>query len=167
MDKTPQELTAEEVGLTRMGQRLLELRLAKGWRQEDLAEASDTSIATIRAIENHSNGRRYLDNTMQKLSMALGEEGDYLDRYQREHRDVESGSQPEAVRAQPPRPPGRRTSVRIDELMPQLDQVVVSRLNELVVPRLENMERQVHLIVDAFHPSQRIEVDNQHPGDAK
>jgi transcriptional regulator with XRE-family HTH domain len=166
MDKTPEELAAEEAGLTRMGQHLCQRRLAKGWRQEDLSEVSGISVATIRAIENHPAGRRYLGNTLQKLSMALGEADDYLNRYKQEHREVEAG-QPEAVKAQPPRPAGRRTSLRTDELMPQLDEVLVSRLKEIVVPRLEAMEKQVHLLTDVFYRSQGIEMDNKHPGDAK
>ena len=167
MDKTPEELAAEEVGWTRMGRHLRQRRLEKSWRQKDLAAASGTSIPTIRAIENHSDGRRYLDNTLEKLSMAFGEPDDYLDRYQREHRDVEPGSSPEAVKAQPPRPAGRRTPLRADELMPQIDEILVSRLNEIVVPRLVEMEKQVHLLADVFYRSQGIKIDNKHPGDAE
>jgi transcriptional regulator with XRE-family HTH domain len=168
MDETPEELAFEEAGWVKMGQHLRQRRLEKAWLQEDLAERSGVSVASIRAIENHPPNRRYRDVTLENLSLTLGEPGDYLSRYQQEHRIVEPGDQPEAAKARRlPRATGRRTPARAAELVPQLDEVVVSRLNELVVPRLEAMEEQLHVLADIIHRTYGIEVDLRHPGDAE
>lgn len=143
-----------------MGRHLRALRQGRRWLQETLAKEADVSVATIRAIENHSPGRRQTPRTLGKLSRALQQPDDYLSAYLANAPLEDSGDGLEAS-APPPQSP-------MDLVVPRLDEMFVTRLREIVVPRLENVEGQVRAIRDAICNTERaVEVDVQHPGDAE
>ncbi len=82
-----------------MGRHLRLLRQERRWLQKTLAQKADVSVATIRAVENHSPGRRQTPRTLEKLSRALQQPGDYLTAYL-EHAPQQEGKEegtPDAV----------------------------------------------------------------------
>lgn len=60
--------TPEEVG-QRLGARMRQLRLARDWRRETLAERAGISAGTVKRFE--TTGQITLDNLL-KLALALG-----------------------------------------------------------------------------------------------
>jgi transcriptional regulator with XRE-family HTH domain len=159
MDST-EELAEEEARWAAMGRHLRALRQGRRWLQETLAKQADVSVATIRAVENHSPGRRQTPRTLEKLSRALEQPGDYLRVYLENAPLEDSGGGPEA-RVTPQQSP-------LDLVVPRLDEIVVARLHEIVVPRLENVEDQVRALRDVICSTKRaVEVDEKHPGDAE
>jgi len=159
MDST-EELAKEEARWTAMGRHLRALREGHRWPQGTLAKKADVSVATIRAIENHSPGRRQTPRTLEKLSRALQQPGDYLSAYLA-NGPLEDSSGVLEVSTAPPQSP-------LDLVVPRLDEIVVARLHEIVVPRLEGMENQVRALRDVICNAERpVEVDVKHPGDAE
>jgi transcriptional regulator with XRE-family HTH domain len=51
-----------------------------GWRQRELAERSQVSLAVVREIQRHTVERRRSRRTLEALSKALGWEPEHLDR---------------------------------------------------------------------------------------
>jgi transcriptional regulator with XRE-family HTH domain len=142
-----------------MGRHLRALREGRRWLQETLAKQADVSVATIRAVENHSPGRRQTPRTLEKLSRALQQPGDYLSVYLKNAPPEDPGGGPEPSAAPPQSP--------LDLVVPRLDEIVVARLHEIVVPRLENVEGQVRALRDVIcNPERAVDVDVNHPGKA-
>lgn len=170
------ELAMEEAGWTAMGQQLRRLRTMRGWRQEDLARESGVSVATIRAIENHPLGRRHAVRVLSRLSHALGKPDNHLNDYRKDPRAaalesepavVEPGGEPGVVEAGSESTVVRAASRRsdLDLLVPRLDAIIVARLREMVVPRLESMETEMRGLADIIHNTGRdIAIDIEHPG---
>jgi transcriptional regulator with XRE-family HTH domain len=147
-----EELAKEEARWAAMGRHLRALRQERRWLQETLAKQADVSVATIRAVENHSSGRRQTPRTLEKLSRALQQPGDYLSVYLENAPLEDSSSGPEASTAPPQSP--------LDLVVPRLDEIVAARLHEIVVPRLENVEDQVRALRDAiWNTERRAEAD--------
>jgi transcriptional regulator with XRE-family HTH domain len=115
-----------------VGRSVEKLRAELGWTQLELANRSGVSLATIRNTE-HATGRRSR-RTLEDLSAALGKPRDYLS-------EILTGL-PAAHRAGPAEP-GTQT------LLDQLDDILVKRLTELVVPHLNHIERQLHAVIPA------------------
>jgi transcriptional regulator with XRE-family HTH domain len=105
------------------------LRDERGWTQSELSARSGVSVATIRNTER-AIGRRSR-RTMQDLSRALGMPKDYLS-------EILTGRQPAGTADQVPSEPGPHACAGV------LDDIVVKRLTELVVPHLNQIERQLH-----------------------
>lgn len=155
-----EELAKEEARWAAMGRHLRALREGQRWLQETLAKKADVSVATIRAVENHSPGRRQTPRTLEKLSRALQRPGDYLSAYL-ENDPLEDSSGGPEVSTVPPQSP-------LELVVPRLDEIVAARLHEIVVPRLENVESQVRALRDVICNTERaLEVDVKHPGDAE
>jgi transcriptional regulator with XRE-family HTH domain len=154
-----EELASEEAGWEKMGRHLRELRTARGWFQETLADEAGVSEPTVRAIEKHRPGKRHTPRILKRISRALGLPDDYLDDYRRNPPAEEPGDRPEALRTAPP---SRST---LDLVAPRLDEIVVARLNEIVVPRLQDVEKQVHALVDVIYKTGGIEIAIKHPSD--
>lgn len=153
-----EKLAAEEARWVAMGKHLRDLRVGYGWLQETLHEASGVSVATIRSIENHQEGRRHTPRTLKLLSQGLGLADDYLGNYLG-NPPVDPGREPEGMSAPPPPRPG------LDLMALRLDEIVVNRLKEIVVPRLEMVERQIRELVDViYNTGPKIEVDVKHSG---
>lgn len=148
-----EELTTEEARWAAMGRHLRALREGRRWLQVTLAKQADVSVATIRAVENHSPGRRQTRRTLEKLSRALDQPGDYLSVYLENAPLEDSGGGPE-VSAAPPQSP-------LDLVVPRLDEIVVARLHEIVVPRLENVEDQVRALRDVICYTDRAVETNE------
>lgn len=131
-------LIKEEARWVAMGQHVRALRQGRRWLQETLAKKADVSVATIRAVENHSPGRRQTSRTLEKLSRALQQPGDYLSVYLENDppEDSVDGVKASADSLQSP----------LDLVGPRLDEIVVTRLHEIVVPRLENVEDQMRTL---------------------
>jgi transcriptional regulator with XRE-family HTH domain len=147
---------AEEARWAAMGKHLRELRVGHGWLQETLHEASGVSVATIRAIENHQEGRRHTPRTLKLLSRGLGLADDYLGDYLG-NPPMDPGREPKAMSAPPPPRPG------LDLVALRLDEIVVNRLKEIVVPRLEMVESRVRELADVIYNTERkIEADVKH-----
>ena len=51
-----------------------------GWRQSELAGRSHVSVAVVREIQRHTVERRRSRRTLEALSVALGWDGEHLDR---------------------------------------------------------------------------------------
>lgn len=145
MDSTEEaeELAGEDPRWAAMGRHLRALRERHRWYQETLAEEADVSVATIRAIENHQAGRRHTRRILEKLSRALGESEDYLSTYLRNPPPEDSADGPETTRTAPPQSP-------LDLVAPWLDEIIVARLHEIVVPRLEKVEDEVRALRGAI-----------------
>lgn len=121
---------------------------------------ADVSVATIRAVENHSPGRRQTPRTLEKLSRALQQPGNYLSVYLENAPLEDPRGGPDASIAPP--------QSAVDLVVPRLDEILVARLHEIVVPRLENVEYQVRALRDTICSAERaVEVDVKHPGDAE
>jgi transcriptional regulator with XRE-family HTH domain len=151
--------STEEARWTAMGQHLRELRGTR--RQEDLAEDSGVSVATIRAIENHPPGRRHTPRILKKLSQALGLPDDHLVNYLENPPPQEPGGGAGTTKNPPPRS-------ALDQVVPRIDEILVARLNELVVPLLAKVEGQVRALVDIMHNSDpEIELDVRRADDAE
>lgn len=152
-----EELAKEEARWVAMGRHLRALREERRWLQETLAKEADVSVATIRAVENHSPGRRQTPRTLEKLSRALQQPGDYLTGYLENAPLEDSSGRPEASAAPSPS--------ALDLVAPRLDEIVVARLYEIVVPRLENVADEVRALRDAIcHTEHGLEGDRR--GDA-
>ena len=130
----------EEARWVAMGRHVRALREGRRWLQETLAKNADVSVATIRAVENHAPGRRQTPRTLEKLSRALQQPGDYLSAYL-ENAALENSSGELNASAAP-------LQSSLDLVVPRLDEIVVARLNEIVIPRLENVEDQVRALRD-------------------
>jgi transcriptional regulator with XRE-family HTH domain len=152
-------LAAEEEGWARMGRHLRELRLARGLFQVPLAELADVSEPTVRAIENHKPGKRHTPRTLAKISRALGQPEEYLNDYRLNPPAEEPGDKPKDIKTVPPPQPTP------DLLAPRLDEIVVAALNEIVVPRLNSMEKEVRALADAILKTSGIVIDAMHPSD--
>jgi transcriptional regulator with XRE-family HTH domain len=133
-----EELAREEARWAALGRHLRALRKERRWLQETLAGKADVSVATIRAVENHSPGRRQTPRTLEKLSRALQQPGDYLSAYLENAPLEDPGIGPEASVAPP--------QSSLDLVVTHLDEIVVARLREIVVPRLVNVEDQVRAL---------------------
>jgi transcriptional regulator with XRE-family HTH domain len=156
--ESAEELAADDARWAALGRHVHDLRYERRWGQEDLAEASGVSVPTIRAIENHKKGRRHTPRTLTKLSEGFGLQDDYLGNYLLNPAPAEPGTTKTAL---PPR------SV-LDQVVGQLDGIIVQRLNEIVVPRLENVEKQVRKLADVFYKTGlEVETYREHPGDAE
>lgn len=83
-----------------------------GWRQRELAQRSNVSVAVVREIQRHTIERRRSPRTLEALSVALGWERGHLDKVLRSH------------------PPGGRTVPDVAALWSRLDSVE-SRLAEI------------------------------------
>jgi transcriptional regulator with XRE-family HTH domain len=154
------KLVAEEAGWAAMGRHLRDLRVGHGWSQPELEEASGVSVATIRSIENHREGKQHTPRTLKLLSRGLGLEDDYLANYL-ENPPADPGREPEGVKAAPPPPrPVLDFAARVDE-------IVVNRLKEIVVPPLKMMEEQVRRLADVTYETtgRKIELDVKHLDD--
>jgi transcriptional regulator with XRE-family HTH domain len=155
-----EELAKEEARWAAMGRHLRALREGRRWLQETLAKKADVSVATIRAVENHSPGRRQTPRTLEKLSRALQQPGEYLSTYL-ENGPLEDSSGGLEVSTAPPQSP-------LDLVVPRLDEIVVARLHEMVVPRLENVENQVRALRDVIcNTGRAVELDVKRPDDVE
>jgi transcriptional regulator with XRE-family HTH domain len=156
--ESAEELAAAEARWAALGRHVHDLRYGRHWGQEDLAEASGVSVPTIRSIENHKNGRRHTPRTLAKLSEGFGLQDDYLANY---------------LRNPPPAEPGiTKTALAprsvLEQVIGRLDGIIVDRLNEIVVPRLENVEKQVRQLADVIsRTGLDVETYREHPGDAE
>lgn len=56
-----------------IGQRLKQVRLAKGWTQEELAERSGVAVSTLKLLETTGNGSF---QRLIRIAVALGVDGD-------------------------------------------------------------------------------------------
>jgi transcriptional regulator with XRE-family HTH domain len=137
-----EELAKEEARWAAMGRHLRALREGRRWLQETLAKKADVSVATIRAVENHSSGRRQTPRTLEKLSRALQQPGDYLSIYL-ENAPLEDSNDGPKASAVPPQSP-------LDFIVASLDEIVVARLYEIVIPRLESVEVRVRALRDVI-----------------
>lgn len=70
-------------------------------------------------------------------------------------------SEPRAIKVPPPRSRWELVALHIDE-------IVVNRLNEMVVSRLDRVENQVRVLGDVMrNTGYEIETYNEHPGDSE
>ncbi|MBO0802965.1 MAG: helix-turn-helix transcriptional regulator [Nocardiopsaceae bacterium] len=145
--------TVTEEGRKKMGQHLRALRKRRGWTQEDLCEKSGVSVPTIRAIErDYPPGRRRSKATLMALSRTFGLPDDHLSDYLLNPRPEEPpGAGPEDLRPLAPGPTEER-----------LTEIIDARLNKIIVPRLDTIDRQIRVLVDAFGPAEAVEVDIRH-----
>lgn len=134
-----------EAGRKKMGQHLRTLRKRRGWTQEELCEKSGVSVPTIRAIErDYPPGRQRSKSTLMALSRAFGLPDDYLSDYQVNPRSEESDD----TRHFPLTPSEER-----------LNDIINTRLSELIVPRLDNIDRQIRTLVDILSTGKAVEVN--------
>ena len=153
-----EELAADDARWAALGRHVHDLRYERRLGQEELAEASGVSVPTIRSIENHKNGRRHTPRTLTKLSAGFGLEDDYLGNYLRNPPPAEPGTTKTAL-------PSRSA---LEQVIGRLDGIIVDRLNEIVVPRLENVETQVRRLADVIYKTgPDVETYREHPGDAE
>jgi transcriptional regulator with XRE-family HTH domain len=108
------------------------LRKERGWTQIELGERSGVSAATIRNAE-HVVGKRSR-RTMEDLSRAFGLPRDYLNEILTGH---------PATELAPIEQPQAETGPQA--FLSMLDRLLVKRLTELVVPHLNQIERQLHV----------------------
>jgi transcriptional regulator with XRE-family HTH domain len=162
MAKVKEEMTPEEeAGWAAMGRRLRVLREKRHWKQRDLAKAVGMSESNLRAIENrYGIGTRNSKKTLWDLSEKLGLPGDYLAScVENPPSDEEPDSEPGATRTAPP---PRST---LDQVLLRINEIVADCLNEIVVPRLESVERRLVDIIPNTVPG--VVIDGKHPRDAE
>lgn len=110
-----------------VGRSVERLRSERGWTQAELSARSGVSLATIRNTE-HAIGSRSR-RTLEDMSRALGRPRDYLSQ-------ILAG----------PHPPGNAEAIEPgpQAFLDMLDDMLVTRLRELVVTHLNQVERQLH-----------------------
>jgi transcriptional regulator with XRE-family HTH domain len=110
-----------------VGRSVESLRNERGWTQTDLSMRSGVSLATIRNTE-HAIGSRSR-RTLEDMSRALGRPRDYLS-------EILEG----------PHPAGNAEAIEPgpQAFLDLLDDMLVTRLRELVVTHLNQVERQLH-----------------------
>ncbi|MBO0802970.1 MAG: helix-turn-helix transcriptional regulator [Nocardiopsaceae bacterium] len=142
-----------------LGRRLRALRAERGWSQGTLREKSGVSEATIRSIEsNYPHTRRHGRATLMALSRALDLPSDYLINYLENPPQKDVGNQPAATDAEPQQP--------VLDVIARGMQEVLARINEIVVPRLDRIETQLNLLVEAHYPGIRnTHMDPSQPSD--
>jgi transcriptional regulator with XRE-family HTH domain len=162
MDNPKEPPAAEEARWAALGRYVRALRGHRGWSQPDLEQASGVSVPSIRAIENHREGRRHTPRTLRMLSEGFGLESNYLDEYRKNWSGEEPDSEPEAVEAV------RSLRSGLDVVVQLLDEIFVGRLEEIVIPRLEAIERDMRQIVDVvYNTGREAKTGDEHPGDAE
>lgn len=114
-------------GLKAVGEAVAALRYQRGWTQAQLSERSAVSIATIRSTER-ADGMRSR-RTLEDISVALGMPKNHLS-------EVLAGHQP----------PGETSEQVTTEpwFLNKVDEILMKRLMELVVPHLNQIERQLN-----------------------
>ena len=81
--------------------RAIDTRLAElNWRQRELAERAQVSVAIVRELHRNTTQRRRSTRTLEALSIALGWHPEHLDAVLRSHT-------PPAASSPPPRPSTR------------------------------------------------------------
>src|SRR5918998_1765811 len=96
--------------------RAIDTRLAElNWRQRELAERAQVSVAIVRELHRNTTQRRRSTRTLEALSVALGWHPEHLDAVLRGHIPLERG-QPATSQVDPVA--ARLTSIerRLDEL---------------------------------------------------
>jgi transcriptional regulator with XRE-family HTH domain len=163
-----EKLAMEDALWKALGKHVRQLRRALDLTQAALAKRSGLSEPIIRKIENHKDGTSHRRETLEKLSRGLGKEPGYLDHYKQTLQIFDSGDTPApppvslAPQPQPQPQPELDPPSELERVVPRIDKLMAERLNKMVIPRLENMEKQVREIWDMFYESP-VDVDMKHP----
>ena len=171
-----EELIAEDERWRQLGAHVLQLRIARRLRQKDLAKKADISEYTLRTIERHVDGKGHTRKTLEKLSEAFKLGADYFYEYlQNPPDDLEASPIQLRVTNVSPSHPDLEPQSEVELMVPLIGELMAEHLNEIVVPRLANMEKQVseiwNMIHDAGSPDRihRVEtpvhVDVKHPSE--
>jgi transcriptional regulator with XRE-family HTH domain len=162
---TPRGITPDEEERWRaLGKHLHALRRDRDWTQPALAKLSGVSEPTIRSIENRERtGTRQRPVTLTALSRAFGKPDDYFAAYLR---DATLGDGPGILDAAQPSEPMPGSAP------PNVEEILVSRLNEILVPRLESLEKQVRALTEliydiAYNTKRQSEMDAKDSGDSE
>lgn len=123
-------------GWRAVGDEVVELRKQRGWTQEELSKRSDVSLATIGKTERAEGSRT--DRILRDLSEAFDKPKNYLS-------EIFAGRRP------PEKFEEAATKVGSQEFRDMLDEILVQRLSELVVPHLNQIEHQLHVRPDIMH----------------
>jgi transcriptional regulator with XRE-family HTH domain len=122
----------------KVGEALRARREGRGLTQEQLHELSGVSVAIIGEIEQHEIIRRRSLRTLAALSVALDWPEDYLAR-------IRDGHQPPKTAELSPEEAALRS------VLDKLDKILADRLNEIVVPHLNQIERQLRALPDVIY----------------
>jgi transcriptional regulator with XRE-family HTH domain len=156
-------------------------RRGLGLTQKELAEKAHIGYSTVRGIEENEEGKQqHRPLTLKALSVAIKQQEDYLSDIQEGRLGRKVGvapegqpeeipeAQPEGTGDEPERTDNVTLQHFIDAVTPCLDKIVVTRLNEIVVPslnKIDELEKQIHALADIFHnPKSEIETHSKHPG---
>lgn len=120
-------------GWKAVGEAVGALRYQRGWTQAQLSERSAVSVATIRSTER-ADGMRSR-RTLEDISMALGLPKNYLS-------EILAGHQPAHQF------PERETTD--PSFLDMVDEILVKRLKELVMPHLNQIERQLDACAESM-----------------
>lgn len=146
----------EEKRWTALGKHLRALRDEHGWTQAALFAVSGISAPTIRSIENRERkGTRSTSTTLKELSRAFGKPDNYFADYL-ENPPQETGT--DESRA------ARTASSPQDQEAPSIREIITACLNEIVVPRLDEIARQVRTRPDVNY---RVEDNAEQPGNSE
>lgn len=127
-----------------VGEVLRARREKRGLTQEQLSNESGVSVAIIREIEQHEVIRRRGPRTLSDLSRALGWPENYLAEIRDGHKP------PDAAEPSP-------EEAALRSILGKLDEILADRLNEIVVPHLNQIERQLRVLPDIiYHPGGEV-----------
>lgn len=114
-------------GLKAVGEAVAALRYQRGWTQAQLSERSAVSVATIRSTERGFGMRSR--RTLEDISTALGMPKNHLSEILAGHQAVQKADEPVTTETW---------------FLDKVDQVLMKRLMEIVVPHLNQIERQLN-----------------------
>lgn len=142
-----------------LGRHLRALRKQRGWSQAALRDKSGVSEVTIRSIEsNYQSTRRRSRSTLVALSQAFGLPNDYLANYH-------DNPPTEDLRVQDETGESPLQQSVLD-LLARGAQETLTRINEVVVPRLDRIETKLDMMLEALYPGSRnARTDASRPSD--
>jgi len=121
--------------------------------QDQLAQRSGLSEPIVRKIENHKDGTGHRRETLEKLSHGLGEKPEYLYEYKQTLLILGPDATPDPlpVALIQPSQSDLEPASELALVVPRINELMMECLNELVVPRLDRVEKKVQEIWRMVH----------------